>query len=60
MSEATAGVFRHAAVQNIFGNTSGRVLMLVMTACGNFAFNWIFCVYSFSELISLGIKASNW
>ena len=37
-----AGVFRHAAVQNIFGNSSGRVLMLVMTACGNFAFIWIF------------------
>ena len=30
MSEATAGVFRHAAVQNIFANTGGRVLMLVM------------------------------
>ena len=36
MSEATTRVFRHTAVQNIFGNTSGRVLMLVMTACGNF------------------------
>ena len=23
-------------------NTGGRVLMLVMTACGNFAFTWIF------------------
>ena len=33
MSEATAGVFRHAAVHNIFGNTGGRVLMLVMTDC---------------------------
>ena len=22
-------------------NTGGRVLMLVMTACGNFAFTWI-------------------
>ena len=32
MSEATAGVFRHAAVQKIFGNTRERVLMLVMTA----------------------------
>ena len=41
-------------------STGGEVLMLVMTACGNFAFDWIFCVYSFSELISLGIKASNW
>ena len=30
------------AVQNIFGNTGGRVLMLAMTACGNFAFTWIF------------------
>ena len=39
MSEATIRIFRHAAVQNIFGNTGGRVLMLVMTACGNFAFN---------------------
>ena len=38
MSEATAGVFRHAAVQNIFGNTGGRVHMLVMTAWGKFAF----------------------
>ena len=42
MSEATVGVFHHAAVHNIFGNTGGRVLMLVMTACGNFAFTWIF------------------
>ena len=32
----------HGAVQNIFENTGGRVLMLVMTACGNFAFTWIF------------------
>ena len=60
MSEATAGVFRHAAVQNIFGNTGGRALMLVMTACENFVFNWIFCVYWFSQLISLRIKAANW
>ena len=37
-----------SAVQNIFGNTGGRVLMLVMTACGNFTVNWIFCIYSFS------------
>ena len=42
MSEATARVFRHTAVQNIFRNTSGRVLMLVMTASGKFAFTWIF------------------
>ena len=34
--------------------------MLVMTACGSFAFNWIFCVYLFSQLISLQIKAANW
>ena len=40
--EQPSGVFRHAAVQNIFGNTSGRLLMLVMTAGGNFAFTWIF------------------
>ena len=33
MSEATAEVFRHAAVQNIFGNTSERVLM------------WKLCLY---------------
>ena len=32
----------HGAVQNIFENTGGRVLMLVMTAYGNFAFTWIF------------------
>ena len=33
MSEATAGVFRHAAVQNIFGNTGERALM------------WKLCLY---------------
>ena len=37
-----SGVLRHAAVQNISGNTGGRVLILVMTASGNFAFTWIF------------------
>ena len=41
-------VFYHTADQNIFENTGRRVLMLVMTTCGNFTFNWIFCVYSFS------------
>ena len=34
--------------------------MLVMVASGDFTFNWIFCVYSFSQLISLRIKAANW
>ena len=53
-------VFRHAAVQNIFGNTGGRFLMLVMTACENFALNWIFSVYSLSQLISLQIKTADW
>ena len=47
MSEATAGVFCHAAVQNIFGKTGGSVLMLLMTACGNFAFTWIFLLADF-------------
>ena len=31
----------HGAVQNILGNTGGRVLMSLMTTCGNFAFTWI-------------------
>ena len=34
-------VFRHSPVLNIFENTGGRVLIVVMTACGNFTFNWI-------------------
>ena len=34
-------VFSHAAVQNIFGNTGEKVLMLVMAASENFTFNWI-------------------
>ena len=42
MSEATAGYFLHAAAQKNFDNTDGRAFMLVMTACGNFAFTWIF------------------
>ena len=33
--------------------------MLVMTAYGNFSFNWIFGIYSFSQLIILWIKAAN-
>ena len=37
-------VFCHAAVQDSFGNTSGRVLMLI---------------YSFSHLISLQINSAN-
>ena len=37
-------IFHHTAVGNIFGNTGGRVVMLVMTACGNFTFNWILTV----------------
>ena len=60
MSEAAVPSFRHTAFQNIFGNTGRRVLMLVMTVCGNFTFNWIFCVYSFSQLISLRIKRAKW
>ena len=56
MSEATVPNFRHAAVQNIFGNTGGRVLMLVMTACENSTFNWIFCGHTFSQLISLQLR----
>ena len=43
-----------------FGETGGTVLMSVMTACGNFAFNWIFCVYLFSQLICLRTKAVTW
>ena len=34
--------------------------MLVMTACENFALNWIFSVYSLSQLISLRSKPANW
>ena len=30
--------------------------MLVMTACENSTFNWIFCVHTFSQLISLLLK----
>ena len=39
MSEAAIPSFPSTAVQNIFGNTGGRVLMFVMTAI---TFNWIF------------------
>ena len=53
MSEATAGVFRHAAVQNIFGNTSGRVLMLVKTVGGNFAFTWVFLADFFVDFFNI-------
>ena len=37
-------VFRHTAVQNIVGNTGGKVHMPVMTASENFTFNWILTV----------------
>ena len=40
MSEAAAPSFPHTVAQNIFGNTSGKVLMLVMTTPRNFTFNW--------------------
>ena len=40
MSEAAAPSFPNTVVQNIFGNTSGKVLMLVMTAPRSFTFNW--------------------
>ena len=43
-----------------FNNSTGRGVLVVMIACGNFAFKWIFCIYPFSQLISLGIKAANW
>ena len=59
ISEATVLSFPSCGFDYI-NSTGGRVFMLVMTACGNFAFNWIFCVYSFSQLISLGIKTANW
>ena len=57
------------SVMQLFRTFSGgRVLMLVMVACGNFTFSWIltdktsklhFRVYSFSQLISLRVKATN-
>ena len=59
ISEATVPCFLSCSF-DYNNSTSGRALMLVVTACGNFAFTWIFCVYSFSQLISLGIKAANW
>ena len=33
--------FHHTAPQNIFGNTGGRVLISVVTCCGNFTFQLI-------------------
>ena len=36
--------FHHTAVLNIFGNTGGRVLILVMTVSESFTFNRIFTV----------------
>ena len=44
MSEAAVATFRHTAVLNIFGITGGRVLIIVMTVCGNVAFNSILTV----------------
>ena len=44
MSEEAAPVFSHTAAQNIFGNTGGRVIMLVMTISGNIIFNWVLTV----------------
>ena len=38
-SNQPSGVFRHAAVQNIFENAGGRVLMLVMLVL------WKLCLY---------------
>ena len=37
-------VFRNTAVQNIFGSTGGKILMLVMTASGSFTFDWFLTV----------------
>ena len=45
----------HISVNTV--NTSGRVLMLVMTACGKFTFNWILIVRTL--LLSLPIQLSN-
>ena len=58
-------VFRHAAVQNIFGSIDGKALLLVMTTSGNFTFNRILTVKTsllclLIQLISLRVKADNW
>ena len=52
----------YTAILFIFRNTGGRVLILVMTACGNFTLTGFyphFCVYSFSQVINLRIKPAN-
>ena len=54
MSEAAVSSFPSYSYSDIFGMTGGSVLILVMTACGNFAFNGFylskphFSIYSFS------------
>ena len=60
MSEAVVPSFPLCSCFVHFPKYRWRVLTLVMTACGNFAFNWILCVYSFIQLISLRIKPANW
>ena len=63
MSEAAVPSF---SVLNIFGNTGGRALILVMTACRNFTSNWILTVKTSLLCLliqltnNLWIKAANW
>ena len=45
----------HISVNTV--NTSGRVLMLVMTGCGKFTFNWILIVRNL--LLCLPIQLIN-
>ena len=60
MSEATVPSFPSCSCSEHFRKYRLKSPYVVMTACRNFAFSWIFCVYLFSQLISMRIKAANW
>ena len=44
MLEAAVPSSPSYSYSDIFGMTSGSVLILAMTACGNFTFNWVLTV----------------
>ena len=60
MSEATVPSFASYSCLEHFQKYRRKSSYVSNELRWNFTFNWIFCVYSFRLIISLGIKTANW
>ena len=49
MLEASVPIFPPYSYSDISGMTGGIVLILVMTACGSFTFNWVLTVKAYDS-----------